>query len=301
MMEVCGNRRAKIGIYTDRVILSVEEIGEDSGRYCLYRKEWEEDFLDGQGCVLKEELLSALERLVLRAKQLACSQIVCLGYGILRYDDANLHQFLEERLEVPVCAVTGSEQSRAACMGIQQSGPGFPDCEVGMHSSDMSTQIFSMNRQSGWQESFPLGWRFLWQQYGRLVPDRVEEERMRQEIKMMLETTTLPKERGIGRLRAAGLDAATRFLWLTAGSTERSSEGICLEKETIGQLFRTLRNPSLRWLETLEKAGGLFPQKVFCQLLILETVMEYLGVREAVLCRVCLEDHLHDAEALCFH
>lgn len=299
MMEETGKRRAKIGIYTDRAVLSVEETREDSQCYCLYRKEWEEDFLDGQGCVAQEALAAVLEQLVLRAKQLACSQVTCLGYGILRYDDANLHQFLEERLGVLVRAVSGSEQSRAACMGIQQSGPGFSDGEVGMHSSDMSTQIFSMNRQSGWQESFPLGWRLLWQQYGRLVPDRVEEERMRQEIKMMLEMTALPKERGFRRLRAAGLDAAARFLWLTAGSAERSGEGIALERETCGQLFRTLRNPSLRWLGTLEQAGGIFPQRVFCQLLILETVMEHLGVREAVLCQVCLEDHLHDIGALC--
>ena len=168
-----------------------------------------------------------------------------------------------------------------------------------MHSSDMSTQIFSMNRESGWQESFPLGWRFLWQKYGSLVPDRVEEEQMRQEIKMMLEMTSLPKQSGCGRLCAAGLDAAARFLWLTAGSAERPGEGICIEREIFGQLFRALRNPSLRWLGTLEQAGGLFPQKVFCQLLILETVMEHLGVREALLGRVCLEDYLQDAQALC--
>lgn len=299
MMEDYGSRRAKLGIYSDRVVLSVEEHTEEAGNYCLCRKEWEEDFLDAQGCVLRESLLKALERLVVRAKQLDCSQMVCLGCGLLRYDDSGLQQFLGERLGIPVCAVSGSEQSRAACMGMQQSVPGSCGCEAGMHSSDMSTQIFSMNRESGWQESFPLGWRFLWQQYGSLVPDRVKEEQMRQEIKMMLEMTSLPRERGGGKLCAAGLDAAARFLWLTAGSTERPGEGISIEREIFGQLFRALRNPSLRWLGTLEQAGGLFPQKVFCQLLILETVMEHLGVREAFLGRVCLEDYLQDSQALC--
>lgn len=41
-------RRANIGLYTDRMVLSVQESGQE-GSYCLLRRQVQEDFLNEQG------------------------------------------------------------------------------------------------------------------------------------------------------------------------------------------------------------------------------------------------------------
>lgn len=304
MKDFERRRRAKIGLYSDRMVLSVEETQEDgASSFCLYRKQLEEDFLNKDGKADCAKILSAAQRLMKTAQELLCAEIFCFGYGLLRYEEPELREYLERELHTAVYAVSGAEQLRAAsaAMNVQACAAeqGKSVCEIGMYSSDLSTQLFSCRKGENLQESFPLGWRILWQTCGKIIPDRVEEEQMRQEIKAILERLPLVHEHGAERIQAAGLDAAAKFILLMSGAENRVSETICIERESFAPIFRALRNPSLRWLGTLEQAGGKFPQKVFCQLMILETVMRCLDIKEAVLSQIFLEDYLYSQKQIC--
>ena len=79
---------------------------------------------------------------------------------------------------------------------------------------------------------------------------------------------------GVSQIRVAGMDGLHRFVLLLSGSIEKNKEGVVLEQEQLGSILRFLRNPSLHWMPVLEQASGVFPQKVFCQLLILESVLK---------------------------
>ena len=45
-----GRRCAVVGLYTDRMAMSVMQRGEQ-GSFCLYRRQWEGELLDQQGRV----------------------------------------------------------------------------------------------------------------------------------------------------------------------------------------------------------------------------------------------------------
>ncbi len=293
-------RRAKIGMYSDRVILSVEETTEGAAPYCLYRREKEGDFWDEFHHTDPQKLAEAVRPMSELAYRLGCSEVVCLGYGVLRYEQETFRQILEETIEEKVVAVSGAEQARAACAAMNELCQGQEVCTMGVHSADLSTQLFGNLDGQLWQESFPLGWRnFASSTDGRLIPDRLEEEQMRRKILALLRQTSCPHHHQSVQLMASGFDAVSRFLQLLSGSSGRTGERLCLDREVFGQLFWLLRDPSLRWLGALEQAAGQFPQKVFVQLLILETLMSFLNVRQVQFCQLCLEDYLCREEKIC--
>lgn len=293
-------RRAKIGIYSDRLVLSIEEKSEGTAPYCLYRREKEEDFWDETGHINRQKLGEALEQMIELAQKLGCNEIICLGYGVLRYEQEEFRSALEQQIGQQVLAVSGMEQARAACAAMNSQCHGEEACAIGVNSGDLSTQLFGNSDGQPWQESLPLGWRtFGTSSNGRLVPDRLEEEQLRRKMLALLQQTSCPHHLQNVRLMAGGFDAVSRFLQLLSGGSCRAGERVCLDREVFRQLFWLLRDPSLRWLGALEQAAGLFPQKVFAQLLILETMMTFLQVRQVVLCQLCLEDYLCREETIC--
>ena len=169
-------RRANIGLYTDRMVLSVQE-----GSICLLRRQVQEDFLDEQGRLDVDKTVQAVRRFVQLAGQLFCSRTTLWGYGVLRYEEG-CRQRLEQRLPtgVQLCAACGGRQARAAARVLQaQSGQPIA---VGAYSGDLSTQLFYPGPQADAIEwySVPLGWRMLWERCSKLVGDRTEQETLRQ-------------------------------------------------------------------------------------------------------------------------
>lgn len=291
------NRTATIGMYSDRVALSIRQTDRKGNSFCLYRKEIEGDFFE-KGEVDTDRLAGQTQKLIALSEQMLCDEIVCLGYGVLRYASPKVQEQLERKLSRKVEALSGCRQVQAAREGMayQAQLGNLPQtgCQLGVYSSDLSTQIFRMDGSlSG--ESIPLGWRMIAQMYDGIVPSRVEEERLRQEIRGMLSVGT---QDGVQRIQAAGLDAAFRFLLLLSGAAPGRTGHVCLEKGRCASVFRFLRNPSLCWTTLIEQASGCFPQKVFCQLLILETILSVFGAQEAALCRMCLEDHVYKQEKI---
>lgn len=65
-------RRANIGLYTDRMVLSVQESVQE-GSYCLLRRQVQEDFLNEQGSLDVDKTVQAAEGLAQLAQQLFCS------------------------------------------------------------------------------------------------------------------------------------------------------------------------------------------------------------------------------------
>ena len=51
-------RRANIGLYTDRMVLSVQESVQE-GSYCLLRRQVQEDFLNEQGSLDVDKTVQA--------------------------------------------------------------------------------------------------------------------------------------------------------------------------------------------------------------------------------------------------
>ena len=280
-----GVRRAVIGLYSDGVKLSVLEQAENAQWFCLHRSEQEEDFFAENGEIDTEKLTESVKRIEEIAEKLLCEEIVCVGYGLLRYDP-NLRRKLEERLNRPVAAVSGREQARAAWQGMAHSG------EIGMNSRDFSTQLFYNDPQLSVRESFPLGWRAVWQG-SALIPNRFQEAQMRQKAANLLRESGFLKTgelRDTRLVKAAGMESVARFLFLTAGESETLRDEAIFGRETLERMMRWMREPSLHWTGALEQIGGRFPQKVYCQMLILNSVMEYLQADSVQLCRVFLED-----------
>lgn len=265
-------RVARIGIYTDKMVLSVMEQDGEGKSFCLYRKETQEDFLGKHGQADREKLLLEAGKMMELSQKLLCDQTVCVGYGLLRYQPDDFRKELEQSLGIPVQTVSGIRQAQAAKAGMVQTSQ--KDDTVGVFSSDLSTQIFMMDTQEGTEQSFPIGWRSVAQRYSGIIPNRMEEEELRREIRDVFSSIPTLHRAGASQIRVAGMDGLHRFVLLLSGSIEKNKEGVVLEQERLGNILRFLRNPSLHWMPVLEQASGIFPQKVFCQLLILESVLK---------------------------
>lgn len=274
-----GRRRAVIGLYTDRMAMSVMQQGEQ-GRFCLYRRQWEGELLDGKDQPEWEKLTGVADSFCGLAQKLCCGEIQFCGYGLLRYRQG-LREELEHRLGRPVQVVSGLQQARAARLGLPGGQSG------GMYSGDLSTQFF---RADGWHQSIPLGWRLLWKQEEGLIPDRIQEERMRRLARELLERGGIRGEKPAGRIETGGFDGVARLALLLCGAAQGTP--VCLESENIRQLLFLMHNPSLSWLGPLQKAQPQLPQKIFCQLIILQEAMRALGAGQAALRQIWLEDWL---------
>ena len=168
-----GRRCAVVGLYTDRMAMSVMQRGEQ-GSFCLYRRQWEGELLDQQGELDVERLAGVADSFRRLAHKLCCEEVHFCGYGLLRYRQG-LREELEQKLGCPVQVVSGLQQARAASLGLfggQSVGRGA----AGIYSGDLSTQFFGA---VGWRQSVPLGWRALWKQGEGLIPNRVQEEQLR--------------------------------------------------------------------------------------------------------------------------
>ena len=289
-------RVARIGIYTDKMVLSVMEQDGEGKSFCLYRKETQEDFLGKHGQADQEKLLLEADKMMELSQKLLCDQTVCVGYGLLRYQPDDFRRELEQSLGIPVQTVSGIRQAQAAKSGMMQTSQ--KDDTVGVFSSDLSTQIFMMDAQEGTEQSFPIGWRSVAQRYSGIIPNRMEEEELRREIRDIFSSIPTLHRGGVSQIRVAGMDGLHRFVLLLSGSMDKNKEGVVLEQEQLGSILRFLRNPSLHWMPVLEQASGVFPQKVFCQLLILESVLKSTQAKNVTLCKICLEDHLYKEERL---
>lgn len=289
-------RVVRIGIYTDKMVLSVMEQDGEGKSFCLYRKETQEDFLGKHGQVDREKLLLEAGKMMELSQKLLCDQTVCVGYGLLRYQPDDFRRELEQRLGIPVQTISGIRQAQAAKSGMMQTSQ--KDDTVGVFSSDLSTQIFMMDAQEGTEQSFPIGWRSVAQRYSGIIPNRMEEEELRREIRDVFSSIPTLHRGGVSQIRVAGMDGLHRFVLLLSGSMEKNKEGVVLEQEQLGSILRFLRNPSLHWMPVLEQASGVFPQKVFCQLLILESVLKSTQAKKVTLGKICLEDHLYKEERL---
>ena len=151
----------------------------------------------------------------------------------------------------------------------------------------MSTQFFGA---VGWRQSVPLGWRALWKQGEGLIPNRVQEEQLRRTARELLARGGVHSDLPTPRIDAGGFDGVVRLALLLCGADQDTT--VCLESENIRQLLFLLHNPSLNWLGPLQKAQPQLPQKIFCQLIILQEAMRALGAGQAALRQVWLEDWL---------
>ena len=136
----------------------------------------------------------------------------------------------------------------------------------------------------------PLGWRALWKQGEGLIPNRVQEEQLRRTARELLARGGVHSDLPIPRIDAGGFDGVARLALLLCGADQDTT--VCLESENIRQLLFLLHNPSLNWLGPLQKAQPQLPQKIFCQLIILQEAMRALGAGQAALRQVWLEDWL---------
>lgn len=219
------------------------------------------------------------------AQKLCCEEVHFCGYGLLRYRQG-LREELEQKLGCPVQMVSGLQQARAASLGLfggQSAGRGA----AGIYSGDLSTQFFGA---VGWRQSVPLGWRALWKQGEGLIPNRVQEEQLRRTARELLARGGVHSDLPTPRIDAGGFDGVVRLALLLCGADQDTT--VCLESENIRQLLFLLHNPSLNWLGPLQKAQPQLPQKIFCQLIILQEAMRALGAGQAALRQVWLEDWL---------
>ena len=284
-------RRANIGLYTDRMVLSVQESGQE-GSYCLLRRQVQEDFLNEQGSLDVDKTVQAAEGLAQLAQQLFCSSTTLWGYGVLRYEEG-CRQRLEQRLPtgVQLRAACGGRQARAAAsvLQVQSRQP----ITIGAHSGDLSTQIFFPGQQADAMEwySVPLGWRVLWERCSKLVGDRTEQENLCQLAVQILREGAAGRPAGEERLCIGGLDSLRRFALCVSANASNLQE-VTLDREILFELERLLRNPSLHWLSALHAADEVFPQRVFYQMVLLEALLEQVGAKQAALYKVCIEDEI---------
>ena len=284
-------RRANIGLYTDRMVLSVQESVQE-GSYCLLRRQVQEDFLNEQGSLDVDKTVQAAEGLAQLAQQLFCSSTTLWGYGVLRYEEG-CRQRLEQRLPagMQLRAACGGRQARAAAsvLQVQSRQP----ITIGAHSGDLSTQIFFPGQQADAMEwySVPLGWRVLWERCSKLVGARTEQENLCQLAVQILRKGAVGRPAGEERLCVGGLDSLRRFA-LCVSANKSSRQEVTLDRELLFELGRLLRNPSLHWLSALHAADEVFPQRVFYQMVLLEALLEQVGAKQAALYKVCIEDEI---------
>ena len=271
-------RRANIGLYTDRMVLSVQESVQE-GSYCLLRRQVQEDFLNEQGSLDVDKTVQAAEGLAQLAQQLFCSRTTLWGYGVLRYEEG-CRQRLEQRLPagMQLLAACGGRQARAAAsvLQVQSRQP----ITIGAHSGDLSTQIFFPGQQADAMEWYrvPLG-------------DRTEQENLCQLAVQILRKGAVGRPAGEERLCVGGLDSLRRFA-LCVSANKSSRQEVTLDRELLFELERLLRNPSLHWLSALHAADEVFPQRVFYQMVLLEALLEQTGAKQAALYKVCIEDEI---------
>lgn len=218
-------RVARIGIYTDKMVLSVMEQDGEGKSFCLYRKETQEDFLGKYGQVDREKLLMEAGKMMELSQKLLCDQTVCVGYGLLRYQPDDFRRELEQSLGIPIQTVSGIRQAQAAKSGMMQTSQ--KDDTVGVFSSDLSTQIFMMDTQEGTEQSFPIGWRSVAQRYSGIIPNRMEEEELRREIRDVFSSIPTLHRGGVSQIKVAGMDGLHRFVLLLSGSMEKTRKVWC--------------------------------------------------------------------------
>lgn len=286
-------RRANIGLYTDRMVLSVQE-----GSICLLRRQVQEDFLDEQGRLDLSKTVQAAEGLAQLAQQLFCSSTTLWGYGVLRYEEG-CRQRLEQRLPagMQLRAACGGRQARAAASVLQAQSR--QSITIGAHSGDLSTQLFYPGPQADAIEwySVPLGWRMLWERCSKLMGDRTEQETLRQMAVQILRQGAVGRPADQERLCVGGLDSLRRFA-LCVSANDSSRQEVSIDREILFELERLLRNPSLHWLSILRTADEVFPQRVFYQMVLLEALMEQTGAKQAALYKVCIEDEIAQETAV---
>ena len=206
-----GRRCAVVGLYTDRMAMSVMQRGEQ-GSFCLYRRQWEGELLDQQGELDVERLAGVADSLRRLAQKLCCEEVHFCGYGLLRYRQG-LREELEQKLGCPVQMVSGLQQARAASLGLfggQSVGRGA----AGIYSGDLSTQFFGT---VGWRQSVPLGWRALWKQGEGLIPNRVQEEQLRRTARELLARGGVHSNLPTPRIDARGGAAGAAVVWCRPG------------------------------------------------------------------------------------
>ena len=281
MKPTDGTRRGIIGIYTDRVALSVvEKQGEG---YSIYRKQEERDFVTKEGKLNVSSLIEGILEMGELAGKICCDEILCQGYGLLRYHQG-LAALLKQKLPFPVQEISGIQQGSILLRQVFPKGMG--DDAAGFWSGDMSTQLVWQENHQHRIESLPLGWRLLSQE-GVLIPNRIGEERMRQQIRTVFRGRGIRIKEKKSILLAAGLEQMTEFLLWIGGSCPGE---ISITKETLESVMRLMRKESLNCFPALERASELFPQKIFCQLMILRELMELTGADRAKTSSVRLED-----------
>lgn len=159
------------------------------------------------------------------SQKLLCDQTVCVGYGLLRYQPDDFRRELEQRLGIPVQTISGICQAQAAKFGMMQTSQ--KDDTVGVFSSDLSTQIFMMDAQEGTEQIFPIGWRSVAQRYSGIIPNRMEEEELRREIRDVFSSIPTLHRGGASQIRVAGMDGLHRFVLLLSGSMEKIRKVWC--------------------------------------------------------------------------
>lgn len=102
-----GRRCAVIGLYTDRMAMSVMQRGEQ-GSFCLYRRQWEGELLDQQGELDVERLAGVADSFRRLAQKLCCEEVHFCGYGLLRYRQGLRRSW------------SRSWDARCRCVGLQQ-------------------------------------------------------------------------------------------------------------------------------------------------------------------------------------
>ena len=268
-------RTARIGLYSDQLHLVVGQRRQGSD-FCLYRKGWEEDFCTREGQPDFEKLRGAVQQCRKLAERLFCEEVQLCGFGWLRYFPDSKKE-LEAVLGQQIGTVAGAQQARAA---KKMLGDG-----CGLFGEDCSVQVIGREGQV----SLPVGWRALWQREDGPVPDRIQEERMRQTVRSALQAAQVAQAQG-DRLTAGGFDGVRRFSLLVCGLTQQGAA--VLDLEAVEQLMALMRNPSLCWLGPVQKAQPVLPQKVFCQLVLLKEVLHFTGARQVALGEYWLEDAL---------
>ena len=94
-------RRANIGLYTDRMVLSVQESVQE-GSYCLLRRQVQEDFLNEQGSLDVDKTVQAATFCKKSAWLNVSSSII---------------------FSLPTVSVSGTEANLSSCFHCSRSSP----------------------------------------------------------------------------------------------------------------------------------------------------------------------------------
>lgn len=285
MQTASRPRKAVIGLYSDKLVLSVQE-----ENYCIFRKQIEEDFQDAQSKTNILLLAEKIKELTAVCDKLYCQKVVCLGYGLLRYEPL-LKEQLQREILPEVCAVSGTRQAQVVQNKMLSQGKA--GVTAGVYGGDLSSQIFFRRQGQAQLESYPVGWRTLCQD-GRVIADRVAEEQMRQKLLFILNNRNGIKPESQEMILAAGFDEAAKFVLIATGEGQKEWDDLVIETESLKALLRMMRTSSLRWLPVLEQVSPMFPQKIFCQLVMLDGMMQFMNTKKVCLKNIWMEDGILD-------